>query len=85
VMGDFNDRPISVVHRTLRKHFTDAFAATGKWWGPTFKIGPIPMRLDHIYVSASVRVLDCRVRNDALARVASDHRPVIASVEVTWP
>jgi endonuclease/exonuclease/phosphatase family metal-dependent hydrolase len=85
VMGDFNDRPISVVHRTLRKHFRDAFAAVGKWWGPTFRIGPIPIRLDHIYISSSVRVLNCRVRNDALTRVASDHRPVIASVEVTWP
>ena len=85
VMGDFNDQPISVVHRALRKRFTDAFAATGKWWGPTFRIGPVPVRLDHIYVSGRVRVLDCRVRNDELTRVASDHRPVIASVEVTWP
>jgi endonuclease/exonuclease/phosphatase family metal-dependent hydrolase len=85
VMGDFNDWPISVVHRNLQKHFRDAFAAAGKRWGPTFRFGPVPMRLDHIYVSRSVRVLDCRVRNDALARVASDHRPVIASVEVTWP
>ena len=85
VMGDFNDRPIPVVHRQLRRHFTDAFAAAGKRSGPTFRVGPIPIRLDHIYVSRSVRVLDCWVRNDALARVASDHRPVIASVEVAWP
>ena len=85
VMGDFNDRPISVVHRKLRKHFTDAFSASGKRWGPTFKFGPIPLRLDHIYVGGGIRVLDCRVRDDELARVASDHRPVIASVEVTWP
>lgn len=85
VMGDFNDRPISVVHRNLRRHFSDAFAASGKRWGPTFRFGPIPIRLDHIYVSHGIRVLDCWVRNDELARVASDHRPVIASVEVTWP
>jgi endonuclease/exonuclease/phosphatase family metal-dependent hydrolase len=85
VMGDFNDRPISVVHRTLRKHFRDAFSAAGKRWGPTFRFGPIPVRLDHIYVSGSIRVLDCWVLNNALTRVASDHRPVIASVEVTWP
>src|SRR5215208_1252322 len=58
VMGDFNDRPISVVHRALRKHFTDAFRAVGKWWGPTFRLGPVPARLDRIYVSDSVRVLD---------------------------
>ena len=85
VMGDFNDRPISVVHRALRRHFTDAFAVAGDGWGPTFRIGPVPMRLDHIYVSKGIRVLECRVRNDEVARVASDHRPVIASVEVTWP
>ena len=38
VMGDFNDWPISVVHRALRRHFTDALAATGRRWGPTFRI-----------------------------------------------
>jgi endonuclease/exonuclease/phosphatase family metal-dependent hydrolase len=85
VMGDFNDRPVPVVHRALRKHFTDAFTAAGRRWGPTFRVGPLPFRLDHIYVSRGIRVLDCRVGNDPLARVASDHRPVIASVDVTWP
>ena len=85
VMGDFNDRPISVVHRSLQKHFTDAFTATGQRWAPTFKIGPIPLRLDHIYVSDRIRVIDCQVRIDALTRVASDHRPVIATVEIVWP
>ena len=85
LMGDFNDRPISVVHRSLRQHFTDVFAAVGKRSGATFRFGPIPMRLDHIYVSGSIRVLDCWVRNDELTRVSSDHRPVIASVTVTWP
>lgn len=84
VMGDFNDRPISVVHRHLRRHFTDAFTAAGRRWGPTFKAGLLPLRLDHIYLSDRIRVVDCRVRNDELALVASDHRPVIASVEVEW-
>jgi endonuclease/exonuclease/phosphatase family metal-dependent hydrolase len=84
LMGDFNDRPIPVVHPTLRKHLTDVFTACGKRGGPTFKAGPIRLRLDHIYVSDGIRVMDCGVRNDALARVASDHRPVVASVEVTW-
>ena len=85
LMGDFNDRPISVVHRNLRRHFNDAYNAVGKHWGPTFKAGPLAIRLDHIYVGSSIRVLDCWVRRDALTRVASDHRPVIATVEVTWP
>ena len=84
LMGDFNDSPISVVHRSLRRHFIDAFTAAGKRWGPTFKAGPVPLRLDRIYCSRNIRVLDCRVLNDALTRVASDHRPVVASLEVTW-
>jgi endonuclease/exonuclease/phosphatase family metal-dependent hydrolase len=84
LMGDFNDRPVSVVHRSLRRHFHDAYTAAGKWWGPTFRVGPVPIRLDHIYVSSAIRVLDCSVRNDDITRVASDHRPVIASVEVDW-
>jgi endonuclease/exonuclease/phosphatase family metal-dependent hydrolase len=85
LMGDLNDRPISVVHRHLRKHFSDVFAAAGIRGGPTFRSGPVALRLDHIYVSRGIRVLECRVRNDELTRLASDHRPVIASVEVTWP
>jgi endonuclease/exonuclease/phosphatase family metal-dependent hydrolase len=84
VMGDFNDRPVSVVHRKLRQHFRDAFAAAGRRPGPTFKAGPLALRLDHIYLSDRIRVLDCWVRNDALTRLASDHRPVIASVEAEW-
>ena len=85
LMGDFNDSPISVVHRSLRKHFMDAFKVAGKRWGPTFRLGPIPIRLDHIYCSRNIRVLDCWVPSDVLARVASDHRPVVASLEVSWP
>jgi endonuclease/exonuclease/phosphatase family metal-dependent hydrolase len=85
LMGDFNDRPIPVVHRGLRRHFKDAFTATGKYWGPTFKAGPIPVRLDHIYVSPGIRIIDCTVRTDNLTKIASDHRPVIATVEVSWP
>ena len=85
LMGDFNDSPISVVHRNLRQHFTDAFSAAGRRWGPTFTLGPIPLRLDRIYCSRTIRVLDCWVGNDELTRVASDHRPVMASLEVTLP
>jgi endonuclease/exonuclease/phosphatase family metal-dependent hydrolase len=85
LMGDFNDSPLSVVHLSLRRHFLDAFRATGRRWGPTFRAGLIPLRLDYIYVSPEIRVLDCFVRKDALTRVASDHLPVVATVEIRWP
>jgi endonuclease/exonuclease/phosphatase family metal-dependent hydrolase len=85
LMGDFNDSPFSVVHSSLRRHFQDAFRAAGRRWGPTFRAGVIPVRLDRIYLSPGIRVLDCWVRNDPLARVASDHLPVCATVEISWP
>lgn len=82
VMGDFNDRPLSVVHSGLREHMIDAFRATGKGRGATFGFGPLRLRLDHIYVSHGIRVLDCSVRRKGAARIASDHRPLVAEVEV---
>ena len=85
LMGDFNDSPVSVIHSSLRRHFQDAYRTTGKRWGPTFRAGVIPIRLDYIYVSPGIRVLDCSVRRDRLARVASDHLPVLATVEISWP
>jgi endonuclease/exonuclease/phosphatase family metal-dependent hydrolase len=85
LMGDFNDSPVSVIHSSLRRHFRDAYRATGRRWGPTFRAGVIPIRLDYIYVSRGIRVLDCLVRKDPLARVASDHLPVVATIEAGWP
>lgn len=85
LMGDFNDSPVSVIHSSLRRHFQDAYRATGRRWGPTFRVGVIPIRLDYIYVSPGIRVLDCSVRRDRLALVASDHFPVQATVEISWP
>ena len=84
LMGDFNDSPVSVIHSRLRRHFRDAYRASGRRWGPTFRAGIIPIRLDYIYVSRGIRVGDCLVRKDALARAASDHLPVAATVEVSW-
>jgi endonuclease/exonuclease/phosphatase family metal-dependent hydrolase len=82
VMGDFNDRPVSVVHRELRRHFVDAFRTAGSRDGTTFRYGPLRLRLDHIYVGPGVKVLDCAVRRRGVARVASDHRPLVARVEI---
>jgi endonuclease/exonuclease/phosphatase family metal-dependent hydrolase len=85
LMGDFNDSPLSVVHSRLRTHFQDAFSEAGGRWGPTFRVGFMPLRLDYIYVSSGIRVLNCFVRKDPQARVASDHLPVLATVEIRWP
>jgi endonuclease/exonuclease/phosphatase family metal-dependent hydrolase len=85
VMGDFNDRPLSVVHRHLRTYFEDTFRMIGKRCGPTFSYGLLRLKLDHIYVSPGIRVLNSWVRRDASAHIASDHLPVVSVVDVEWP
>ncbi len=84
LMGDFNDRPVPVVHRLLRHHFHDVFNRLGKRCGSTFCWGPLRWRLDHIYTSDDVRPVDACVCKTALTKIASDHRPLISVVEMSW-
>lgn len=84
LMGDFNDRPLPVVHNRLRLYFKDAYLSTGKRYGPTFRLGPLRFCLDHIYTSPEVHVDDCWVVRDGLTHVASDHRPLLAVIGVEW-
>jgi endonuclease/exonuclease/phosphatase family metal-dependent hydrolase len=82
LMGDFNDRPLSVVHSQLRRHFSDAFRAAGCTSAATFRFGPLGLKLDHIYVSREVQVRSCGVRTTGAASLASDHYPLIAEIEL---
>lgn len=84
LMGDFNDRPFQVVHQRLRQYFKDAFRTTGKVFGSTFRLGWLHFKLDHIYISPEVHVLDSWVRRAPPAHLASDHRPLLALIEVEW-
>ncbi len=82
VMGDFNDRPISVVHSKLRHYFTDVFQSTGKVDGGTLHWGPLKIRLDYIYISHQLKLVDAYVLKDSLSALASDHFPLVAIVKV---
>jgi endonuclease/exonuclease/phosphatase family metal-dependent hydrolase len=42
------------------------------------------LKLDHIYVSPGIRVVNSWVHRDPPARIASDHVPVVSVVEVDW-
>lgn len=80
VLGDFNDRPFSVIHEQLRDHFVDVCDLIGPKFPPTFRRGPIRLRLDHIYASSHFRSLMGYVVNTPLAQIASDHFPVVALI-----
>lgn len=82
VLGDFNDRPISVVHPKFREYFEDVSRINGRRTPATFFWGPLRFRLDYIYTSAQINTIDAYVLKTPLTRSASDHLPMVARVEM---
>ncbi|HWP93046.1 MAG TPA: endonuclease/exonuclease/phosphatase family protein [Thermodesulfobacteriota bacterium] len=81
ILGDFNDRPISVVHPRLKYYFNDTFKLSGGRDDATFYWGLLRLKLDHIYVCNRLYSVETHVVNTSLSRVASDHLPLLAKVD----
>jgi len=84
LLGDLNAGPRTVVHRTLAARLRDAYAAgpSGRPRPATFPSAMPVLRIDHVFVSAGVRVLGRQVVATPLARVASDHLPLVMDFEI---
>jgi endonuclease/exonuclease/phosphatase family metal-dependent hydrolase len=83
LVGDFNSLSNrSAVPRWLRRELTDcALAARNE--APTFP-APFPLlRLDQAYVNAALEVRSVEVIRSPLARLASDHLPLVVELEPT--
>ncbi|HEY6080486.1 MAG TPA: endonuclease/exonuclease/phosphatase family protein [Polyangiaceae bacterium] len=81
VCGDFNSSPLSAVYRKLSRDLRDV------QWGAAPRRATWPSRLpfwriDHMFVSRSVGVRSCGVIAAGLARVASDHLPLVAELDL---
>jgi endonuclease/exonuclease/phosphatase family metal-dependent hydrolase len=77
--GDFNEEPDGSAMRSLAGSFTSCGAsAAGE---ATFPAAEPARRIDDVLVRAA-RILSCRVADSDAARRASDHRPVIADLEL---
>jgi len=82
--GDFNAMPRSLVYQKLTGSLRDAqlsvpHARTGRATFPSL----LPfMRIDHVLVSSQLTVRACHVVRDWQARLASDHLPIVAEVEL---
>ena len=74
VGGDFNSPPDSYACRRMRESLQSAFASAGSGFGWSFPSNHPLLRIDHLFASADMRVLDCRV----LPTGASDHCPLVA-------
>ncbi len=81
--GDFNSLPGSNVWRLcaarLRDVQVEAPGPARRTWCGHFPL----LRIDHIFVGPRIRVQRVAVGDDYLSRIASDHRPVFAELEIT--
>lgn len=82
VCGDFNSRPSSKVHRILAEQVTDAQLLAGGARQRTFSTRLPVLCLDYVFVTPGVRVRELRTTRTPLARMASDHFPLVADVAV---
>lgn len=75
--GDFNEAADGPTWQRLASEFTDAGAGDAT---PTFPA--TKQRIDGVFVRGPASVTAYRVVDDANARGASDHRPVVVDVEL---
>ena len=81
ILGDFNDwLPLSPVVRLLSRSLGQHIGAVRRL--PTFPSRLPVLALDRILVNDLVHPLALQVAATHLARTASDHRPLIADVEI---
>ena len=80
VAGDMNAGPWSATLRTLMRDMSDARAGRGRT--PTFPASLPMLQIDHVLVSPDVTVTGIYTPNDALARRASDHLPLVVDFAI---
>lgn len=83
VCGDFNALPVSSAYRRLRKSFFDAQHLI-KGFRPlsTYPSSYPLARIDHIFTTPGVNVRKIVVPRTPMTRIASDHLPLIAEVDI---
>jgi endonuclease/exonuclease/phosphatase family metal-dependent hydrolase len=81
LLGDFNSLPGSKPHRLLSRHLHDVrqlVKSSRKL--RTFPTALPVLAVDHIFVNAALQPLRVAVHRTAVARVASDHFPLLAEL-----
>lgn len=83
LIGDFNSRPRSPVYRQIASGMVDVqTAAATRPPRATFPARYPVLRIDHIFLDGPLEVLDATVHRSRLARIASDHLPLIANIRL---
>jgi endonuclease/exonuclease/phosphatase family metal-dependent hydrolase len=84
LLGDLNATQRTLVHRTLASRLDDAHALRpqGQARVATFPASLPMLRIDHVFVSGGITVTSLRVAASPLARVASDHLPLVMDFQL---
>ena len=82
LMGDFNATPQAPELAPLWDVLTDAHADAGEGDGFTFPADVPDRRIDFVAVSEDVTVQHAFVPAGGVAAISSDHRPVVADLEL---
>ena len=83
--GDFNATPGSPVCRLMQTRLEDAqLQSLDKRPMNTFTSRYPVARIDHVYHSSVMEVVDCEVPANELAQVASDHLPLVVTFRLKW-
>jgi endonuclease/exonuclease/phosphatase family metal-dependent hydrolase len=83
-MGDFNSTRRQHTHQAISKVMKDVEVQfEKKSFKKTFPAKFPALRLDHIFVANDVNVRDVIVPSNQLTKVASDHLPLIADIELS--
>jgi endonuclease/exonuclease/phosphatase family metal-dependent hydrolase len=81
--GDFNTLPFSSVCRRLSGRLKDVQVEAQHHRPKSTFSGRVPtMRIDHIFISSGLEVTGIQVPRSELARLASDHLPLVAEVRI---
>ncbi|HUO21989.1 MAG TPA: endonuclease/exonuclease/phosphatase family protein [Caulobacteraceae bacterium] len=82
LLGDFNATPLQAPHRILARSMTDArLALGGAHAQPTFPSRLPVLPIDHVLLSAGLRVTGLHAFAVPLARTASDHLPLVVDFD----
>ncbi|HEY2482476.1 MAG TPA: endonuclease/exonuclease/phosphatase family protein [Caulobacteraceae bacterium] len=84
LLGDFNATQRTIVHRTLARALSDAHGLRPDRAArvATFPASMPILGIDHVFVSAGVKVMVLRSAAGARARLASDHLPLVMDFEL---
>ncbi|MGI9170508.1 MAG: endonuclease/exonuclease/phosphatase family protein, partial [Caulobacteraceae bacterium] len=83
LVGDFNATSRTLAYRMLSTRLTDAHAHRGERRRvATFPSAMPVLRIDHGFVSAGIRILAMAAPAHPLARLASDHLPLVIDFEL---